>query len=387
MNILNSTQLYFFRSIAENALQKEERTVRVYVQSLDKTILLSMQRNEDHSQIEMACSDTAQPATISLTEAVDRVLEVLSESGGELLIERGETVERIGLKNGKITRETSKNQPSLVKNPLWAIGKTTHLDPNRAAPLLQAIGLMTAQGEIKAPMRRKFKQVNHFIELLEPFLPQNICKKPYTIVDCGCGKSYLGFVLFWYVRHILNCSARFYGVDIAQGRIDHCRERAEKLALTGMQFECASNREAKLPENIDLLISLHACDTATDEALALGVARKAKHIASAPCCQHELAEQIENVPMYPLVKHGLFKHRFADLLTDMMRCLFLEAHGYAVTVGEFVSVEETPKNLLIRAKNGNPNASQRMEEYEMFKGHYRIAPVIDSFLHELEQKR
>jgi len=151
-----------------------------------------------------------------------------------------------------------------------------------------------------------------------------------------------------------------------------------------MQFECASNREAKLPEDIDLLVSLHACDTATDEALALAVARRARHIASAPCCQHELAGQIESIPHYPLTKHGLFKHRFADLLTDMMRCLFLEAHGYSVTVGEFISVEETPKNLLIRAKQGNRNCAQRLAEYESFKKHYGISPAIDNLLLELQ---
>lgn len=383
---INDAQILFFRSIVENAFQKENGSLRFSVESAQgDSIALSVYRAEDADAWEISLGSNP-PAALPRSEALEQILGALTASGGALLIEQDDVIQRACFKNGKIVRETLDKRPSLLKNPLWAIGKTTHLDPNRAAPLLQAIGLMTAQGEIKAPMRRKFKQVNHFIELLQPHLPTGGGKKPYIIVDCGCGNSYLGFVLFWYVRQVMNLPARFFGFDIAQERIDSCRERAERLALPEMRFECAANREARFPENSDLLIALHACDTATDEALALGVVRKVKHIAAAPCCQHELASQIEAVPMYPILKHGLFKHRFADLLTDMMRCLFLEAHGYSVTVGEFISVEETPKNLLIRAKRGNPSASERMAEYEAFKYHYRIAPIIDAFVREMRSQ-
>lgn len=380
-------QELFFRSIVENAFQNQDGSIRLSVEAADSNfILVAVQRQDDQSPFHIIRDKADDSDCLDSAEAIQQILTTLTESRGTLRIERGNRVERVSLKSGKIVRETSEKRPKILKDPTWAIGKSTHLDPDRAAPLLQAIGLMTDQGEIKAPMRKKFKQVNHFIELLYSYLPQDRGKKPYTIVDCGCGKSYLGFVLFWYIRHVLNRPAIFWGIDIAPDRIDHCQNRAQRLGLNSMQFACVSNREAILPESIDLLISLHACDTATDEALALAVAHNARHIASAPCCQHELAAQLDGVPHYPLAKHGLFKHRFADLLTDMMRCLFLEAHGYSVTVGEFVSVEETPKNLLIRAKQGNRNAEQRMAEYEAFKTQYKIAPSIDTLLWELKTR-
>ncbi|MBN2325703.1 MAG: SAM-dependent methyltransferase [Candidatus Omnitrophica bacterium] len=387
MKILTPAQEIFLQSIIKNELAKNEAATKLSVESIDqKSIVLSVQRGEDKSSWQTISSHSAQPRDVSNDEAIRKIFSALSETGSALLIEQGKTRQRIKIEKGKIVRENVVNIPSPLKEPAWAIGKSTHLDPHQSAPLLQAVGLMTGEGEIKAPMRRKFKQVNHFIELICPFLPREKSRKPYTIVDCGCGNSYLGFVLCWYIRHNLNHSVRFYGVDIARDRIDHCVERAKTLDLKEMSFECASNRDAHLPSSPDLLISLHACDTATDEALALGVAQHARHIAAAPCCQHEIARQIDGAPGYPISKHTIFKHRFADLLTDMARCLFLEAHGYSVTVGEFVSVDETPKNLLLRAQRGNRCAAKRESEYESFKQHYKIRPSLDTFLLELQAR-
>ncbi len=375
MNEFTASHEIYFRSIIQNSLNSDSGPLRLSVESGSvDNILVSLEISED-CNITIANPGSEQMLQISAEDALEKTLAALRENNGALLIESTANIQRIGLKKGAITRETIENRPRVLKDPSWAIGKAVHLDPNQSAPLLKAIGLMTQDGEIKAPMRKKFKQVNHFLDLLQSSLKSQK-KKRLIAVDLGCGKSYLSFVLFWYITTVLKMPARFYGVDIAQDRIDQCKEIANKLNLKDMKFQCASNSEASLPSQVDLLISLHACDTATDEALALGVTKNARNIAVAPCCQHELAKQIDGAPMYPL-NHGLFKHRFADLLTDMMRSLFLEAHGYSVTVGEFVSVEETPKNLLIRASKGNSQQKKRVEEYEAFKKYYNIYPLID----------
>jgi SAM-dependent methyltransferase len=375
MNEFTASHEIYFRSIIQNSLNSDSGQLRLSVESgSGGNIILSLEISED-SNITIANPESEQMIQISAEDALEKTLAALRDNNGALLIESTENIQRIGLKNGSITRETIEDRPRVLKDPAWAVGKAVHLDPHQAAPLLKAIGLMTQDGEIKAPMRKKFKQVNHFLDLLKSSLKTQK-KRTLIAVDLGCGKSYLSFVLFWYITKVLKMPARFYGVDIAQDRIDQCNEIAHKLNLKGMKFQCASISEASLPSQVDLLISLHACDTATDEALALGVTKNARHIAVAPCCQHELAKQIDGAPMYPL-KHGLFKHRFADLLTDMLRSLFLEAHGYSVTVSEFVSVEETPKNLLIRATKGNSQQKKRIEEYDAFKKYYNVYPMID----------
>ena len=236
-------------------------------------------------------------------------------------------------------------------------------------------------------MRKKFKQINHFLDLLSLLLEKNNDAKPYTVVDCGCGKSYLGFALYWHIVKTLKRKASFWGIDSSEKLIRDCQAKAEQLALPNMAFQCSPILKAEFPSRADLVISLHACDTATDEALACAVVHSARHIAVAPCCQHELAAQIKGAPMYPLSKHGLFKQRFAELLTDMARALCLEAHGYAVAASEFIGAEETPKNLLLRASRGNAASEQRRREYAAFKEFYRIAPSLDSMILEKEAEK
>ncbi len=375
----------FLRSAIAHALETEPERAQFTV--LNNGIETANFRHTEESDpiYLLFKKGTSEPVRFSASELPDAILSELQESGDSLIIASGEKAVRFAIKGTSVTRETLEDHQSILKNPLWAVGKATHLDPGQAAPLLKTIELMTAEGEIKAAMRKKFKQVNHFLDLLSPQF-QNESKGTFTIVDCGCGKSYLGFVLFWFMQRVLNRASRFIGIDTSEPLIGQCRERADRLGLRDMSFQCTSIREANLPKRIDLLVSLHACDTATDEAIACGVARKVKQMAIVPCCQHELADQIETPPMYPLAKHGIFKHRFADLLTDMARSLFLEANGYTVTAGEFVSPEETPKNLILRAAWGNPLAKQRAREYEAFKAHYTISPSLDRFLHEREDK-
>jgi len=390
MKPLSASQETLLRSLLRHALADPGAVRRVsIVDARRETPLITAEREAGGAPIRLHSPGGPPAEAASPEQAAEELLRMLRGNGGSARIDDGVKITRIALRGGSVIRETLERTDASpgLREPPWAVGKATHLDPRRAAPLLKSIGLMTPEGEIKAPMRRKFKQVNHFLELLAPLLPRETGPAPLTVADCGCGKTYLGFVLFWYIRRVLNRPARFVGIDHSEKLIRDCERRAAELGLKDIEFQCAPIRRADIPGRVHLLISLHACDTATDEALALGVAREADQLAVAPCCQHELAGQIRGLAHYPIARHGLFKHRFADLLTDMARSLFLESRGYTVTVGEFVSSSETPKNLLIRARRGNPLAARRAEEYETFKGYYHIDPSLDHFLQELEAGR
>lgn len=374
---LSQTQTLFLRSLLDNAITQQNGLLLITLFNTQKSPISQFQ--SESAEVEFICATNDEAIS---RDAVTDVILAQCEDGESLILDDGAKAVRLTLANNKVTRETLASTTQSLNTAKWAVGKSTHLDANQAAPLLKAIGLMTPDGEVKAPMRKKFKQVNHFLELMAPMLDAPGLGKVFNIVDCGCGKSYLGFALVWYIRNVLKRKAAFVGIDVSDNVIQQCRSRAQTLGLSEMRFQCASMREANWPNPIDLLTSLHACNTATDEALACGAARQAKRIVAVPCCQQELAKQITSAPQYPIPRHGLFKQRFADLLTDMARSLFLEAQGYRVTIGEFVSVEESPKNLMLRAEKKSENNPQREAEYQSFKSFYKISPLIDTLLIE-----
>lgn len=258
---------------------------------------------------------------------------------------------------------------------LMAGGLLTNRDylvkPGQADKLLREIGIMADNGKIRNDRIRKYNQIDHFVELLVPLLETlGREKRELFIVDCACGKSYLSFVLNHYVREVMHRNARFLGLDIAEGVIDASRETAKRLGYRNMEFHCGDLRELLVEDGgpvdrvPDLVISLHACDVATDYALAFGMRNRAKAIVSVPCCQHELVNKIRTTgPMAEILRFGPLKARLADTLTDGLRCLMLEAGGYEVSCVEWVSPLETPKNLMIRAEwKGEPNP-ERLAAY------------------------
>lgn len=246
-------------------------------------------------------------------------------------------------------------------------GKQRPLRPDRSAALLRAIGIMNADGSIPARRAKKYKQVNHLVELARPSLAHAAAKTKapgaMQIVDLACGNGYLSFVLAETLR-LEDEPVRLLGVDARQDLVDRCRERAETLGFDEMRFVCAKIRDAgeQLPARVDLLVALHACDTATDEAIVTGIALGASAMMIVPCCQAELARALDEnsgpssarqatieAPVPALVQHGRFRRAYADLLTDALRVEALEAAGYEVTVVEFVSTEHSAKNTMLRA--------------------------------------
>ena len=248
-------------------------------------------------------------------------------------------------------------------------GKDRALRPDRSADLLRAIGIMNADGSIPARRAKKYKQVNHLVELARPCLDHLAgrvakAKRPLEVVDLACGNAYLSFVLAEQLR-LEDRPAHFLGVELREDLVERCRRRAAELGFDHMDFRLARISEAELEAGAeaapcDLLLALHACDTATDEALAWGLRREVPAMMVVPCCQAELARELGAGQAHEagaawgelpesLRAHGHLRRAFADLVTDALRVEALELCGYEVAVLEFVSTEHSAKNTLIRA--------------------------------------
>jgi SAM-dependent methyltransferase len=241
----------------------------------------------------------------------------------------------------------------------------------KPCPFLIEIGVMTAEGRVKSAMTHKFRQINRFLELVDDIVPSLPTGRELRIVDFGCGKSYLTFALHHLLTNIHARQVRIIGLDRKADVIRHCTEIAGHLECRGLEFregDIAGHHEA---EPVDLAVSLHACDTATDDALAQALRWQTRVILAVPCCQHELANTIDSRELAPLLRHGILHERFAALATDALRSLVLEICGYATQVVEFIDLEHTAKNLLIRAvrrEQADPaQRTSRLAEYQSLK--------------------
>lgn len=260
-------------------------------------------------------------------------------------------------------------------------GKREYLiSPNKAKNLLTEIGIMAKDGKIKNDMIRKYNQIDHFIEVVLPILKELESKDSITVLDCACGKSYLSFVLNYYIKEVLKKKCNFIGIDISEQVIASSKGIASSLGYKNMSFITEDLRTYIPNENIDLTISLHACDIATDYALATAVRVKSEAIVVVPCCHKELLNQINCEELKPLYKHNIFKVKLNDFLTDSLRCLFLESHGYDVSPLEYISPLDTPKNLMIRAVKNNKDSKNKKEEYKEMKRLFSVKTTMDRYV-------
>jgi len=222
------------------------------------------------------------------------------------------------------------------------------LDTSSSVSFLKALGLMDNDGQIKPSKYDKYKQINRYLEIVSDTLDV-LPQAPLHIVDFGCGKSYLTFALYHYLNTILGRQVEVIGLDLKQDVIAFCNELATKLDYRGLKFQVGDIGNYTTNQPIDMVVSLHACNTATDSALAQAVTWGTKVILAVPCCHHEAYPQINHPLLEPVLKHGILKERIAALVTDGLRASLLEALGYKVTVMEFIDMEHTPKNILIKA--------------------------------------
>lgn len=246
---------------------------------------------------------------------------------------------------------------------------------------MEALGVMDKEGRVFKKKYDKFRQLNKYLEFVEASLPA--LGDRITIIDFGCGKAYLTFALYHYLVKMMRREVKIIGLDLKQDVIDFCNQTAKSLGYDGLTFEKGDIEAFEFAGNVDMVVSLHACDTATDEAIAKSVTWNAKVIYAVPCCQHELFNQIKNDDMSPLLKHGIVRDKLATIVTDTLRAGALEAVGYQVQMLEFIDMTHTPKNILIRALRTEKTDEELMEsyrKYKAFKDVWQVKPRIDHVL-------
>lgn len=229
------------------------------------------------------------------------------------------------------------------------------------------LGVMTKEGKIVRQKYDKYRQINRFLEFVEDILPQLSKEREQTIIDFGCGKSYLTFAMYYYLKELKGYDIRIIGLDLKEDVIAHCNELKDKYGYGKLSFLVGDIASYTDVDAVDMVVTLHACDTATDYALAKAVHWGAKVILSVPCCQHEANRMMENELLQPVLQYGILKERMAAIMTDAVRANLLTAKGYDTQILEFIDMEHTPKNLLIRAVytgKDSENAAEALKNME-----------------------
>lgn len=253
------------------------------------------------------------------------------------------------------------------------------------------LGVMTPNGQVVKKHYDKFRQINRYLEIVSdvyPFILQQrepakeMCRvpEPLRIIDFGCGKAYLTFALYYFFRFVKQTPAEITGLDLKEDVINFCSKTAKELQYDGLKFEKGDIADYD-GNHADMVVTLHACDTATDYALINAVSWGSSVILSVPCCQHELFSQIKNELHQPMLKHGILKDRLTEYLTDGLRALKLESKGYDVSLIEFTSLEHTARNIMIKAvrrpRYSHVKAQNAKAQYEALKKFYNVNPTID----------
>lgn len=280
-------------------------------------------------------------------------------------------------KKGTITIKKKMN--ASAKQPKISLShnrkKKYILEEGIPVPFLIDLGVMTQNGNIVNAHYDKFRQINRFLEYIEDILPSLPTDRELRILDFGCGKSYLTFAIYYYLKILKGYPVRITGLDLKEDVIRHCNELAVKYGYDKLEFLCGDIAYYDGCSQVDMVVTLHACDTATDYALAKAVGWGAKVILSVPCCQHELNKQMKNDLLSPVLHYGILKERMAALMTDGLRAQILEANGYRTQILEFIDMAHTPKNLLIRAVYNGHCADNKAQINELLAA-FDVNPTL-----------
>ena len=284
-------------------------------------------------------------------------------------------------KKGKMTLKVTKLKQELPE-PLIEHNRVKKyiLEEGTAVPFLIDLGVMTKEGKIVQSKYDKYRQINRFLEFVEDVIEELPKDKELTILDFGCGKSYLRFALYYYFKNLKGYNITIIGLDLKDDVIRTCNGLAKKYKYDNLKFLHGNIADYEELEKVDMVVTLHACDTATDYALEKAIQWDAKVILSVPCCQHEINQQIRCKELDTVLKYGLLKERISALLTDGLRAELLECHGYKTQILEFIDMEHTPKNILIRAVKQKQGKKKDTKEYKKTVEFLKVKPTLGELL-------
>lgn len=309
-------------------------------------------RGEDLIQATEYINDKVFHKNMDFREAESYILDSMNGRFKQCMINtENMTYNILVSKKGQVTIK-SKSCKSIT-NYSHNKSKNYLLPEGEPVDFLVELGVMNKEGYVLKTKYDKFRQINHFLKFIDDIVPKLPSKQEVKIIDFGCGKSYLTFAIYYFLKVIKGLDVNITGLDLKEDVIERCNALAGRLGYEKLEFLNGDIADYTGTDSVDMVVTLHACDTATDYAIAKAVSWNAKVIMSVPCCQHEVNKQIENDMLNPVLRYGVLKERMSALITDGIRAELLRENGYDTQVIEFIDMEHTPKNLMIRAVRKN----------------------------------
>ncbi|MCZ2260350.1 class I SAM-dependent methyltransferase [Sporosarcina sp. G11-34] len=366
------------------------------------TISQSRTKTDDLKRVKVKAVEIKEQLHIQFEYQYERILNHENVTPEELRSHLQQLLERFRQLHIEFTDEKIQVQLTKKFKVMWKSEKVTSekvvdlshnrkknylLDEHTPYPFLVRLGVQTPDGKVKKQKHDKFRQINRFVEFIDDSLAHLPKDRTIRILDFGSGKSYLTFALYHYLRIEKGLDIKVTGLDLKKEVIEECRTIAKDLGYNDLEFLVGDINDYNEETSVDMVVTLHACDVATDMALARAVKWGAKVILSVPCCQHELFSQIQSPALDIMLQHGLIKERFSALATDSIRAELLSLVGYEAQLLEFIDMEHTPKNVLIRAYHtGRKASASEHKRYNEFRNLLHVKPFLEKELGDLLSK-
>ena len=323
-------------------------------------------------------------SNLTKNDAINEVINLISKVFKQALFTcKNKEYHLLSNKSGKVT--VIQKDITVSKNTSLTHDREKQyiIRDNTIVPFLVELGVMNINGKVLNDKYDKFKQINRFIEFVDDIVEELDHTKTINIIDFGCGKSYLTFAIHYYLTEVKKYKVNIVGLDLKENVIKECNEVVEKYKMKGITFKVGDIKDYK-EKQVDMVVTLHACDTATDYALYNAIEWNAKVILSVPCCQHEVNKQIKATSLDGLTEYGIIKERLSALITDVSRAQLLQINGYKTQLLEFIDMAHTPKNLLIRAikKDKNINKNKYQKQLERMKNEFNYEITLERLLRE-----
>ncbi len=344
-------------------------------------------QEESKIQINYYTSLKCTTKNLSKTELKKTIREIIALQFSSVYLRSNNYGVQIQItKKGKILINKHKNLETLTPSTEHDRQKTRIHNKSEQPLYLQELGITNVKGQIISGKQKKFKQIDEFLKIIENLENWKARETPIRIIDCGSGNAYLSFAMYHYFQEILGKEVFLTGIDIDAGAVERSRQRATNLGWENIKFEVGNILGHILEQEPDIVLALHACDNATDEALMKGITENAKHIIAVPCCQQDLQKRMKKEDLHPLLKsytkHKILKERTCDLTTDTFRSMLLELHGYDCQVLQYISTEHTAKNIMIKASKSDKAIDPLLQvAYQELKESWGgIIPVLEELL-------